>query len=145
MTPWVNPPPAVLSALLAIDNHVALGIVMAGRSAEGVAQFALTCLPSCTVAKTAQMGVVALAAFEGTAVCVDGCAGGICINRHPGTFVPAPVYLAATALAAANPYLNAAIGTTAATGGVAGGAEQCMCGHFMPRLCTDAELHMEGL
>jgi hypothetical protein len=112
---------------------------MAGGSTEGVAQCALMSLPSCAVAKTAQMAAAALAASAGTAVCADGCADGTCIDSHPGMFVLA-VYLVAMAPAAANPYLNAAIGTTADTGGVAGGAAQHVRGHFTPHSCTEAEL-----
>ncbi len=63
----------------------------------------------------------ALVAEPGPAVCLDGCAGGTCINGRARTFVPATV-LAATARAVANPYMNSARGTAADTGGGVGGA-----------------------
>ena len=47
--------------------------------------------------------------------------------------------------AVANPYLNAAIGTAADTGGVAGGAEQRVRGNFVLCSCMDVELVEENL
>ena len=85
----------------------------------------------------------AFAVRVGMAVCTDGCAGGTCGKTHIRTFAPAAI-LAATAPAVANPYLNTNISTAAATGTGGGGAEQQVCGHFVPRHCTDAELRAEN-
>jgi hypothetical protein len=60
-------------------------------------------------------------ARPGTAVCMDGCAGGTCIDGHGWTFVPAAITVA-TASAVANSYLNSAHGTAAYTGKVDEGA-----------------------
>ena len=153
--PPASPPPAALAAPPAIAVRDALGIEMAGGDVEGVAQRALTTLPSRAVDETVQMAAAAPATRVGAAVCTDGCAGGTCGETHVRTFVPAailaatapavanPYILAATAPAVANPYLNATTGTAADAGG--GEAAQRARGHFLPRCCTDAELRAEDL
>ena len=139
-TPRVSPPPAALAAPPAIAIHNALGIETADGDVKGVAQSALTPLPFCAVNETVQMVAAAAMARAGTGACTDGCAGGNCGKTHVRTFVPT-VILAATALAIANPYLNATTGTAADTGGE--GAVQRTRGHFVPRHCTEAELRAE--
>ena len=153
IAPQASPPPAALAALPAIAVRDALGIATAGREVEGVAQRALTTLPSRAVDETVQTAAAAPATRVGAAVCMDGCAGGTCGETHVRTFVPAailaatapaianPYILAATTPADANPYLNATTGTTADAG--RGEAVQRARGHFVPRHCTDAELRAE--
>ena len=120
------------------------------------------------VLRTAETAV-ALVINPGTAVCTAGCAGGTCFDGRTRTFVPAAI-LAATAPPVANPYTNAAGGTTADSVGVVGGAAratvapndinpaaagaavagdkpptnsnvQSACGHSVPRTFTEEELH----
>ncbi len=145
-----------------------LGSTQAGRTTKGVALGALGPLPSRAVVDTAGTAA-ALAARLGTAVCMDGCAGGTCTSGHARTFVPATI-IAATAPAVANPYTHSAHGTVADMGGAAGGAigdvvapdgaapatarvapegdtppagsfVQGTHGHSLPSTFTEAELH----
>ena len=77
-TPRESPPPAALAAPPANAVCDALGIETAGGDVEGVAQRALTSLPSRAVDKTMQTAAAAPATRVGAAVCTDGCAGGTC-------------------------------------------------------------------
>ncbi len=120
------------------------------------------------VVETVEMAAASVAR-PGTAVCMDGFAGGTCIDGRAQTFVPAAI-IAAMAPAVANPYLNSARGTAADTGrvdgGAVGGEDACAYaptatadtvvegdtppagssvqgahGHFMPCTLREEELH----
>jgi hypothetical protein len=135
---------------------------------KGVALRALGPLPSHAVVETAEMAVASVAR-TGTAVCMDSCTGGTCLDGPGRMFVSAAI-IAATALAVANPYLNFAHGTAADTdrvdGGAIGGEDACAYsptatasttakgdvplaggnvqgahGHFMPHTFMEEELH----
>jgi hypothetical protein len=175
----VSSPPAAL-AVLPVDAEQASGGVegvpvqtldtsRAGWITKGVPVRTLGPLPPCRVVETVERAA-ALVAEPGPALCLDGCAGGTCIDGRTRMFVPATV-LAATARANANPYTNSARGTAADTGGGVGGAVgdvvvapgdappatastaavgnappaggnmQGMHGHFVPHIFTEEELH----
>jgi hypothetical protein len=183
--PWASPPPAALAALPVNADQDAAGILQAGGVVEGVAVCALGSLraggttegvalrapgplPSHAAVEAAETVAVSVAK-PGTAVCTDGCAGGICIDGRGRTFVSAAI-TAAMALAVANPYLNSTRGMAADTGradgGAIGGEDACACvptamagtvaegdtppassnvqgvhRQFMPRTFTEEELH----
>jgi hypothetical protein len=183
--PGASPPLPALAALPVNADQDAAGILQAGGVVEGVAVrtlgslrageitkgFALRApgpLPSHAAVEATEM-VAASVARPGTAVCMDGCAGGTCVDGRGRTFVPAAITVA-TALAVANPYLNSTRGTAADTGrvdgGAVGGEDACAYtptatagtaaegdappaggdvqgahGHFMPRTFTEEELH----
>jgi hypothetical protein len=146
----------------------ALGSLRAGGTTEGVALHAPGPLPSHAAVEAAETAAASVAR-PGTAVCMDGCAGGTCVDGRGRTFVPAAITVA-MALAVANPYLNSTRGTAADTGrvdgGAVGGEDACAYaptamagtvaegdalpasgdvqgahGHFMPRTFTEEELH----
>jgi hypothetical protein len=185
MAPRASPSPEVLAALPVNADQDAAGILQAGGVVKGVAVHALGSLraggttegvalhapgplPSHTAVEAAEM-VAASVARPGTAVCMDGCAGGTYVDGHGRTFVPAAI-TAATALAVANPYLNSAHGMVAdmgrADGGAVGGEDACAYAptatagtaaegdappaggnvqeahrHFMPHTFMEEELH----
>jgi hypothetical protein len=146
----------------------ALGSLRAGGTTEGVALRTPSPLPSHAAVEAAETASASVAR-PGTAVCMDGCAGGTCIDGCGRTFVPAAI-TAATALAVANPDLNSTRGTAADTGradrGAVGGEDACAYAptatagtaaegnappagvnvhgahrHFMPHTFTEEELH----
>jgi hypothetical protein len=181
----VSPPPAALAALPVNADQDAAGVLQAGRVVEGVAVRALGSLqeggitkgvavrtlgplPSHGVVETAEMAAASVAR-PSTPVCMDGCAGGTCVDGCAWTFVPAAI-IATMALAVANPYLNSARGAAAdmgrVDGGAIGGEDACAYtptamastavegdappaggnvqgahGHFMPHTFTEEELH----
>jgi hypothetical protein len=185
MAPWASPPPSALAALPVNADQDAVGILQAGRVVKGVAVRALGSLraggttkgvvlrslnplPSHAVVETAETAAASVAR-PGTAVCMDGCVGGTCIDGHGRTFVPAAI-IVGMASAIANPYLNSAHGTAAdmgrVDGGAIGGEDACAYaptvmagtaaegneppassnmqgahGHFMPHTFTEEELH----
>ncbi len=121
----MSSPPAALAAL-PVDAEQASGGVegvpvqtldtsRAGGITEGVPVQTLGPLPPRTVVETVETAAASVAK-PGPAVCLDGCAGGTCVDGRARTFVPATV-LPATARAVANPYTNSAQGTAADTGG----------------------------
>ncbi len=146
-----------------------LDTLWAGGITEGVPVQTLGSLPPRMVVETVEMAAASVAK-PGPAVCLDGCAGGTCVNGRARTFVSATV-LAATARAIANPYTNSAQGMAADTGGGGGGAVgdvvvapgkappatastaaegnappaggkvQGVHGHFVPHTFTEEELH----
>jgi hypothetical protein len=128
--PRVSSSPAALAALPVDAKQASRGVEgvpvqtldtsRVGGITEGVPVRTLGPLPPRTVVETVETAA-ALVAEPGPAVCLDGCAGGTCVNGRARTFVPATV-LAATARAIANPYANSARGTVADTGGGVGGA-----------------------
>jgi hypothetical protein len=183
--PRVSPPPASLAALPVNANQDAVGVFQAGGVikrvvvralgslqsggiTEGVAVCALGPLPSHAVVETMETAGASVAR-PSTAVCMDGCAGGTCIDGHARMFFLATI-IAATAPTVANPYLNSARGTAAdmgrVDGGAVGGEDACAYapiamagtavegdtppagsnvqgthGHFMPRTFTEEVLH----
>jgi hypothetical protein len=185
--PQASPPPTALAALPVNADQDAAGILQAGGVVEGVAVRPLGSLraggttkgvalhapgplPSHAAVEAAET-VAASVARPGTAVCMDGCAGGTCVDGRGRMFVPATI-TAAMALAVAYPYLNSARGTAAdmgrADGGAVGGEDACAYaftstagtaaegdappagsnmqgahGHFMPHTFTEKELHEE--
>ena len=72
--------------------------------------------PPRPVPETAETAAASVANL-GTATCMEGCAGGTCVDGGARTFVSAAI-LATTAPAVANPYTNTARGTAADMGGV---------------------------
>jgi hypothetical protein len=133
-----SPPLADFAALPVIAIEDTVGVLLASRFIEGVAQCALGSLPADGITKgvaqralgpspshavvgTAETAVVAFVARPGTAVCMDGYAGGTCIDGHAWTFVQDTIIVAMTPVFA-NPYMNSAGGTAADTGRVVGGA-----------------------
>ena len=94
-TPRASHPPAALAAPPANAACDALVIETARGDVEGVAQRALTYLPSRAVDETTQTAAAAPATRVGAVVCRDGCVGGTCGETHVRTFVPAAI-LAAT-------------------------------------------------
>jgi hypothetical protein len=179
MAPRVSSSPAALAAL-PVDAKQASGGVegvpestldtsQGGGITEGVPVQTLGPLPPRTVVETVETAAASVAK-PSPAVCLDGCAGGTCVNGRARTFVPATI-LAATARAVANPYTNSARGTAADTGGGVGGAigdvvvtpgnappatagtaaagnappaggdVQGMHGRFVPHTFTEEELH----
>jgi hypothetical protein len=135
--PRVSPPLAAMAVLQVKTKQAgknvegvavhALGTLPVWGTTEGVAVRALGPLPSRTVVETVEVAAD-MVARPGTAVCTDGCAGGICVDGHTQTFVPAAI-IVATAPAVANPYLNSAHGTVADTSrgfrGAVGGGDVC--------------------
>ena len=112
--PRASPPLAALAALPVNADQDAVGILQAGGVVEGVAVCALGSLraggttegvalrapgplPSHAAVEAAEMAAASVAR-PGTAVCMDGCAGGTCFDGRGRTFVPAAI-TAATALA----------------------------------------------
>ncbi len=79
----------------------ALGSLRAGGTTKGAALHALCPLPSHMVVETTETAAASVAR-PGTAVCMNGCERGTCVNGHGQTFVLAAI-IAATALAVANP------------------------------------------
>jgi hypothetical protein len=180
-----SPPPAALATLPVNADQDAAGILQAGGVVKGVAVRTLGFLraggttkgvalrtpgplSSHAAVEAAETGAASVARSS-TAVCMDGCAGGTCVDGCDWMFVPAAI-TAATALAVADPYLNSARGTVAemgrADGGAIGGEDACAYaptavagtaaegdappagsnmqgahGHFMPRTFTEEELH----
>jgi hypothetical protein len=180
-----SPPLAALAALPVNADQDAAGILQAGGVVKGVAVHALGSLQaggttkgvalrapgplsSHAAVESAEMAAASVAR-SGTAVCMDGCASGTCIDGRGRTFVPATITVA-MAMAVANPYLNSARGTAADTGrvdgGAVGGEDACAYaptatastaaeenapparsnvqgshGRFMPRTFTEEELH----
>jgi hypothetical protein len=137
MAPQVSSPPAALAALPVNADQDAAGVLQASRVIKGVAVHALGSLQaggiteevavralgplhSHAVVETAEMAGASVAR-PGTAVCMDGCADGTCIDGRAQTFVLTAI-IVATAPAVANPYLNSACGTAADRGRVDGGA-----------------------
>ncbi len=185
MAPWASLPLAALAALPVNADQDAVGILQAGGVVEGVAMRALgslraggtsegvaLCAPSPLLSHVAVEAIKTAAASvarPGTAVCMDGCTSGTCVDGHSRTFIPAAL-TATTALAVASPYLNFARSTAADTGradgAAVGGEDACahaptatagtaaegdappasgdMQGahrHFMPCTFTEEELH----
>jgi hypothetical protein len=75
----------------------ALGSLLAGGTTKGVALRAPGPLPSHVAVEAAETAAASVAR-PSTAVCMDGCTGGTCVDGHGRTFVPAAI-TAATALA----------------------------------------------
>ncbi len=105
----------------------ALGSLLLGGTTKGVALHTPGSLPL-HAAVEAMVMAAASVARPGTAVCMDGCSGGTCVDGHGWMFVPAAITVA-MALAVANPYLNSACGMAADTGradrGAKGGGDAC--------------------
>jgi hypothetical protein len=106
----VSPPSPALAALPVNADQDAVGVLQAGKVVEevavralgslwaggitkGVAVRTLGPLPLHAVVETAET-VVASVARPGTAVCMDGCASGTCVDGHARTFVLAPIIVA---------------------------------------------------